>query len=317
MSILGNISFQHPLYLLLLLLIPIIGLWHYYKKPDREIRLTLPSLDALTGVSSFRGKLLFLIPLLRTLAFTCIVLALARPQLTLKEEEINAEGIDIIISMDTSSSMLDRDFRPNRIEVSKKLAAEFVTKRKHDRIGLVVFAAEAFTQCPLTTDHAVVRSFIKSLQCGMLEDGTAIGMGLASAVNRLKESEAKSRIIILLTDGLNSEGYINPETAADIAKEFGIKIYTIGIGKPGRFRNSIDEPLLRSVSEKTGGQYFRAQSESALAEIYNYIDQLEKTKVEVKTFKRYSEEFRRFLFWALIFLGLEYLLKFTILKTFP
>lgn len=317
MSILGNISFQHPLYLLLLLLIPIIGLWHYYKRPDRVISLTLPSLDALTRVSSIRGKLLFLIPLLRALAYTCIILALARPQLTLKEEEINAEGIDIIISMDTSSSMLDRDFRPNRIEVSKKLAAEFVTKRQHDRIGLVVFAAEAFTQCPLTTDHAVVRSFIKSLQCGMLEDGTAIGMGLASAVNRLKESEAKSRIIILLTDGLNSEGYINPETAADIAQEFGIKIYTIGIGKPGRFRNSIDEPLLRSVSEKTGGQYFRAQSESALAQIYDYIDQLEKTKVEVKTFKRYSEEFRRFLFWTLIFLGLEYLLKFTILKTFP
>jgi Ca-activated chloride channel family protein len=244
-------------------------------------------------------------------------LALARPQLTLKEEEVNAEGIDIIISMDTSSSMLNRDFRPNRIEASKKMAAEFVTKRKYDRIGLVVFAAEAFTQCPLTTDHAVIRSFISSLQCGMLEDGTAIGMGLASAVNRLKESEAKSKIIILLTDGLNSEGYINPDTAADIAKEFGIKIYTIGIGRAGRFKNSIDEPLLNAIAQKTGGLYYRAQSEAALSQIYDQIDQLEKTKVEINTFKRYSEEFRRFLTWGLIFLGLEYLLKYTLLKTFP
>lgn len=317
MSLFNNITFQHPLFLLLLLLIPILGLWHYFKKPELGLNLILPSLESLTRVSSIRGKFLFLLPLLKALSYSCIVLALARPQLTLKEEEVDAEGIDIIISMDTSSSMLDRDFRPNRIEVSKKLAAEFVTKRKYDRIGLVVFAAEAFTQCPLTTDHAIVRSFIKSLQCGMLEDGTAIGMGLASAVNRLKESEAKSKVIILLTDGLNSEGYINPETAADIAKEFEIKIYTIGIGRTGRFRNSIDEPLLQSVSNKTGGRYFRAKSETALAEIYDYIDQLEKTKVEINTFKRYSEEFRRFLVWGLFFLGLEFLLKNTLLKTFP
>ncbi len=317
MNLLRNISFQNPEFLLLLLLIPIIGLWYYFKKPEKNINLILPSLASLSDVSSFRGKLLFLIPLLRTLALGAIVLALARPQLTLKEEEINADGIDIIISMDTSSSMLARDFKPNRIEVSKNLAADFVSKRKYDRIGLVVFAAEAFTQCPLTTDHEVIKRFIKSLQCGMLEDGTAIGMGLASAVNRLKESKSKSKVIILLTDGLNSEGYIDPQTAADIAKEFDIKIYTIGIGRPSRFRNSIDEPLLRSVAEKTGGQYFRAQSESALAEIYDYIDQLEKTKIEISTFKRYSEEFRMFLFWALIFLAIEFFLKNTLLRTFP
>ncbi len=313
----GDIYLKNPEFLLLLLLIPIIGLVFYLKKPDRKVKMLLPSLKSLEGISSIRGKLLPLIPILRTLAFIAFVIALARPQLALKEEEITADGIDIMMAMDVSTSMLNTDFPPTRIEVSKYLAVDFISKRKYDRIGLVVFAGESFTQCPLTTDHRVVKNFIKSLQCGMLEDGTAIGMGLASAVNRLKESEVKSKIVILLTDGVNNKGYIDPQTAADIAQEFGIKIYTIGIGKGGFFGNSIDEKLLNEIAKQTGGKYFRARSEQALSDIYEYIDQLEKTEINVNSFKRYSEEYRNFFFWGLLFLALEYILKNTLLKTFP
>jgi len=313
----GDVYLKNPEFLILLLLIPIIGLIFYLKKPDRDLKMLLPSLKSLDGISSIRGKLLPLIPILRTLAFIAFVIALARPQLALKEEEITADGIDIMMAMDVSTSMLNTDFPPTRIEVSKYLAVDFISKRKYDRIGLVVFAGESFTQCPLTTDHRVVKNFIKSLQCGMLEDGTAIGMGLASAVNRLKDSEVKSKIIILLTDGVNNKGYIDPQTAADIAQEFGIKIYTIGIGKGGFFGNSIDEKLLNEIAKQTGGKYFRARSEQALLDIYEYIDKLEKTEINVNSFKRYSEEYRSFFFWGLLFLALEYILKNTILRTFP
>jgi len=313
----GDIYLKNPEFLLLFLLIPLIGLYFYFKKPDRNLKMLLPSLESLSNITSIRGKLLPLIPILRILAFSTFVIALARPQLALKEEEITAEGIDIMMAMDVSTSMLNTDFPPTRIEVSKYLAADFVSKREYDRIGLVVFAGESFTQCPLTTDHRVVKNFIKSLQCGMLEDGTAIGMGLASAVNRLKESEVESKIVILLTDGVNNKGYIDPQTAADIAQEFGIKIYTIGIGRGGFFGSSIDEKLLNAIAKQTGGRYFRAKSESALIEIYEYIDQLEKTEINVNSFKRYSEEYRNFFFWGLIFLALEFILKNTLLRTFP
>jgi Ca-activated chloride channel family protein len=263
-----------------------------------------------------------------------MVIALARPQLTLKEEEIKAEGIDIIMVMDISSSMLAQDFQPDRLQVSKAVAKEFIDKREYDRIGLVVFAGESFTQCPLTTDHRVVKDFLDGLQCGLLDDGTAIGMGLASAVNRLKDSDAKSKVVILLTDGVNNSGYIKPITAAEIAKELETKVYTIGVGSRGQALSpvsrrsdgryifgmanvEIDEALLNQIAEMTGGNYYRATDESSLMAIYDEIDKLEKTEMEITTFKRYSEEFRRFLIIGLLLFLVETLLRLSIFKTLP
>lgn len=259
---------------------------------------------------------------------------MARPQRVLKEEEIVAEGIDISLAMDLSSSMLAQDFQPNRLEVSKRVAADFVGQRQYDRIGLVVFAGEAFTQCPLTTDHLVLNEFLSKLECGILEDGTAIGMGLATAVNRLKESETKSKVVILLTDGVNNTGYQSPMLAAKIAKEYGIKVYTIGVGSIGETRApvsrrsdgkyvlglvrvEIDEALLQQIAEMTGGRYYRAVDEQSLEQIYASIDQLEKTKIEVTSFKRYSEEYYHFAFWGIVFLLFEVILRYTILRAIP
>jgi len=259
---------------------------------------------------------------------------MARPQLTLQEEEITADGVDIMMVMDLSSSMLAQDFKPDRLEVSKRVAADFVSKREHDRIGLSVFSGEAFTQCPLTTDHRVVKEFLADLRCGLLEDGTAIGMGLATAVNRLKESESKSKVVILLTDGVNNAGYIQPITASEIAREFDVKVYTIGVGSTGDAltpvsrrsdgkyifglaRVEIDEELLAQIADMTGGKYFRATSAESLERIYAEIDQLEKTEIEVTTIKRYSEEFHHFALWGLILLVLELFLRYTVFKTIP
>ena len=235
---------------------------------------------------------------------------------------------------DLSSSMLAQDFKPDRLEVSKRVAADFVEKREYDRIGLSVFSGEAFTQCPLTTDHRIVKEFLASLRCGILDDGTAIGMGLATGVNRLKESDAKSKVVILLTDGVNNAGYIKPLTASEIAREFEVKVYTIGVGSTGdaltpvsrrsdgRYifglaRVEIDEDLLQQIADMTGGKYFRATSAESLERIYAEIDQLEKTEIEVTTIKRYSEEFHRFALGGLILLLLELLLRYTVFKTIP
>jgi Ca-activated chloride channel family protein len=268
------------------------------------------------------------------LTVVTLFIAMARPQLTLQEEEITADGVDIMMVMDLSSSMLAQDFTPDRLEVSKDVAADFIDKRKYDRIGLAVFSGEAFTQCPLTTDHRILKEFLDGLQCGILQDGTAIGMGLSTAVNRLKDSEAKSKIVILLTDGDNNAGYIKPITAGEIARELDVKVYTIGIGSKGAARTPIrrrsngdyvygmsqvnfDEDLLRELSKMTGGQYFRAVSKEGLEEIYQIIDQLEKTKIDVTTIKRYSEEFYLFALLGIIFLVLEVLLRYTIFRTIP
>lgn len=329
-----NLTFANPEFFFLLLLIPIIGAYWYFRKPERDVFMKMPSLEFLEGTTSWRTILLKIIPILRTLAFSAFIIALARPQISLKEEEVKAEGIDIMLIMDLSSSMLAQDFEPDRLSVSKKVAAEFVDKRKFDRMGLAVFAGESFTQCPLTTDHRVVKDFLASLQCGMLEDGTAIGMGLASGVNRLKDSEAKSKVLILLTDGVNNAGYIQPITAAEIAKEYDVKIYTIGVGSKGNALSplsrrsdgryvfgmtkvEIDEALLSEIASMTGGKYFRATSETGLLEIYTEIDQLEKTEMEVNVFLRHTEEFRRFLLIGLILLFFEILFRFTILRTIP
>lgn len=333
-SIFSNITFLHPQFFLLLVLLPIIAYWYYRQHHYRYATLKMSSLQSVEGSTSWKGRLRALLPILRILAFLALVLALARPRELFKEEEVNAEGIDIMLVMDLSSSMLARDFQPDRLEVCKRVATEFVDKRTYDRIGLSVFAGEAFTQCPLTTDHRVVKDFLANLQCGLLEDGTAIGMGLATAVNRLKDSESKSKIVILLTDGVNNAGYVKPETAAEIAREFDVKTYTIGVGTNGDAltpvnrrsdgqymfglaRVEIDEALLEQIAEMTGGQYYRALSEQGLEDIYDEIDRLEKTEIEVTVFKRYQELFHVFVWMAMLLLVLEVLLRYTIFRAIP
>ena len=268
------------------------------------------------------------------LALCAFILALARPRLDLNEESIKAEGIDIVLTMDLSTSMGATDFPPNRLEVAKRVAIDFVRNRDYDRIGLVVYAGEAYTKAPLTVDHEIIERFLTDLEMGEIIDGTAIGTGLATAVNRLKESTAKSRIIILLTDGENNAGYHSPELAAELAKEFGIRVYTIGVGSgeqtlmpsapigQGRYRykptrGSVDEDLLEYIATTTNGRYFRAKDTKELESIYDYIDDLEKTEIETTVFKRYQEEFGRFLFIGLLLLLVELVARYTVLRTVP
>ncbi|WP_235297278.1 vWA domain-containing protein [Portibacter marinus] len=331
-GLLRNINFENPEFFLLLVAIPFLIWWQISKA--EQTSLTISSISRMDTPFSLRAAIVPFIPWFRIAALFFMIIALARPQLTLKEEEVKAEGIDIMMSIDLSTSMLTRDFNPDRISVTKEVAADFVDKREYDRIGLTVFAEESFTQCPLTTDHRIVKDFLANLQCGLLADGTAIGMGLATAVNRIKDIPSASKVIILLTDGVNNSGYITPLTAAEIAKEFGIKVYTIGVGSNknamgptsirrdgtimfGMTRGRIDEELLKEISEMTGGQYFRAADEASLAEIYDQIDRLEKTEIEVNVFRRYSEEFRFFFLIGLGLILLEVILRFTILRTIP
>ena len=334
MNIIHNIEFSSPYWLLLLAIIPLMLLYKYYSKRQEIEPMTFSTLESISGLYSWKEKAIKYLPTLRYLTLAALMLAMARPQQTLKEEVVKAEGIDIILAMDLSSSMLAKDFNPDRLTVSKEVAAKFVDKRVYDRIGLVVFAGDSFTQTPLTTDHNILKDFLANIECGMLDDGTAIGMGLATATNRLKGSKSKSKVIILLTDGVNNAGYIKPLTAAEIAEEYDMKIYTIGIGTTGAAltpvnrRNdgkfvfgmskvNIDEKLLSEISKMTGGRYFRATDEAMLNSIYDEIDQLEKTEIEVNVFKRYKDIFRIPLMLAFGLLLLEFILRQTILRTLP
>lgn len=327
-----NIEFLHPWLLLLLVLIPLLIWWKntMYKKAQSFV--PMPSLDGIKDVSSNWKIILYrLIPYLKLLVLALFILTIARPRLSLKQESINAEGIDIVLSMDVSPSMLATDFNPNRLEASKAVAKEFILNRPHDRIGLVIFSGEAFTFSPTTTDHDLLISLVNQVEAGLIANGTAIGNGLAAAVNRLKDSKSKSKIIIFLTDGVNNAGYVDPTTAMELAKEYNIKVYTIGVGSNGvaqspvgkqfgkliyrNVRVEIDEELLKKMAKSTGGKYFRAKNKEELAKIYGFIDKLEKTKIEVKVFKKYSEEFRMFLLPALLLLLLIFLLKKTLLRT--
>lgn len=329
-----NVTFLHPHWFALLLCIPLIVFWRRWRGAGHRVRLGMPSLMGLDGMRSVRTVVYPLLPVLKYLSLVFLIIALARPQRTLREEVVKAEGIDIFLVMDLSSSMLAKDFNPDRLEVSKRVAIEFVNKRPYDRIGLAVFAGESFTQCPLTSDHRVVKDFLGGLECGLLQDGTAIGMGLAAGVNRLRESEAESKVIILLTDGVNNAGYIKPMTAAEVAQEFNVKVYTIGVGSmgealapmsrrdDGRYifgmaRVEIDEDLLREISDLTGGKYFRATSAESLERIYAEIDQLEKTEMEVSVFNRYSEEYHFWLRWGFSLMLAAILLQWTIFRTIP
>ena len=317
--------FANPYYLLLLLLlVPAVG-WYVLTRRRRQATLQVSGLKALRqGKSSWKVYLEHVPFALRVAAFALIVLVLARPQSVDSWQNTSTEGIDIVVALDISTSMLAEDLKPNRLEAAKSIASSFISGRQNDNIGLVVFAGESFTQCPLTTDHAVLINLFGSIRSGMIEDGTAIGLGLANAVSRIKDSQAKSKVIILLTDGTNNRGDIDPITAAELAKTFGIRVYTIGVGSKGKapypfhtangvvYQNidvAIDEEPLQQIASMTGGVYFRATDNAKLQGIYEEIDKLEKTKMQVQEYSKRHEEFQRFGLWAMVLLLAELVLR--------
>ncbi|MBQ1858464.1 MAG: VWA domain-containing protein [Paludibacteraceae bacterium] len=324
-------TFANPGYLLLgLLLVPVLlWYWHEMRKADASVQISDTTTLA-RQPRSLRVWLLHVPFVLRVAAIALLSIALARPQLTNKWSSESTEGIDIMMALDISGTMLAEDLKPNRLEAAKDVASEFVKNRPNDQIGLVVFAGESFTQCPLTTDHAVLVNLFQSVEYGMIEDGTAIGLGLANAVNRMKDSETKSKVVILLTDGSNNRGDIAPQTAAEIAKTFGIRVYTVGVGSYGQARvpvqtpmgrqymtmdSEFDEGTLRRIAETTGGQYFRATDNNSLKQIYEQIDQLEKTKLRVREYSKHTENFMPYLIAALACLLLEVILRYFVLRT--
>ena len=334
MRLWNNVIIHDPWWLLLLALIPLAIWWRAHLRQQHGTSAIEMPLTALPLKKSWRMVLYACIEPLFWVSIGLMIIAMARPQSEHSEEVVKGEGIDIFLVMDLSSSMLARDFEPDRLSVSKKVAVDFVSHRTYDRIGLAVFAGESYTQCPLTNDHDVLNEYLEGLECGALEDGTAIGMGLAAAVNRLKDSEAKSKVVVLLTDGVNNAGYIRPSTAAGLAKEFGIKVYTIGVGSYGQALSpvrrrangdymfgianvEIDEDLLRQIAEETGGKYYRAVSEESLQEVYNEIDRLEKTEVEIIVYKRYQELYYWPLVAGVLLLSLLFMLRSTLVRTLP
>ena len=329
---LRNITFGEPGFLYLLALILLLIIWKTTKGKRQQASLAVSSTSGIKNISSWKNSFQNIPFVLRLLALTCIILALARPQTSNDEQQTEGEGIDIILCIDVSGSMTAQDFTPNRLEAAKQVAENFIDQRTTDRIGIVIFSGESFTQCPLTTDHTVLKLQIEQIRNGLLEDGTAIGSGLATSVDRLRGSKAKSKIIILLTDGVNNGGLIDPSTAKEIAKAYRIKVYTVGVGTDGyaptpvstpmgiviqNEKVAIDEKLLQSISSETGGSYFRAKDNQALKNIYAEIDKMEKSKVEITTYHRYTEKFYPLILAALAFLLLEVILKFTIFKKFP
>jgi Ca-activated chloride channel homolog len=329
----SNIQFAHPAYFYLLLLIPAALIWYIYRHNRVQGDLQIPEISPFAKIRKGPRVIFRHVPfILRLFIFSLLIVVLARPQSTNKWENETIEGIDIMLVLDVSNSMLAADFSPNRIEAAKDMANDFVLGRTNDRIGLVLFGGESFTQCPLTTDHAVLLNLLRDVNVGMIEDeSTAIGLGLANAVKRLKDSNARSRVIILATDGQNNAGSIDPLTAAEIAKTFGIRVYTIGVGTYGmapyptrnvfgdivyrQFKVEIDEPMLKQIAVMTKGEYFRATNNNKLKEIYARIDKLEKTKIDVKKYARKHEEYKRFAMAALVLLVLEILLRNTVLRT--
>ncbi len=326
--------FEDPLFLLLLGFVPVLGWWYVARGRRRRGTLTHPDVAGLGRAAGGEGRWLQHVPaVLRGLALVCLIVAFARPQTGVTGENVIAEGIDIVLALDVSSSMLAEDLAPNRIEAAKAVAADFAAGRENDRIGLVIFAGKAFTQAPLTLDYSVVTSLLAELEVGMIEDGTAVGMGLATAVKRLQASEAASKVVVLLTDGRNNRGEIDPVTAAQAAQALGVRVYTIGAGSRGvarvpvtdRFggrryvttRVDVDEPSLRATAETTGGRYYRATDRESLEAIYEEIDQLETTEMQVENFTRYGERFHMPLLAGLLLLLAEAALGRTWLRTLP
>ncbi|HUL43155.1 MAG TPA: VWA domain-containing protein [Bacteroidota bacterium] len=326
-------TFANPEFFILLICVPVFIYWYWKRNAAQIVELQVPTVQVFHSIPrSWRQRFRHLLFVFRLLAFILLTVALARPQSTSKGENVNTEGIDIVLATDISGSMLAEDFKPNRIEAAKRVATEFIDGRPNDRIGLVIFSGESFTQCPLTLDHSVVKTLLSQVHSGMIEDGTAIGMGLATAINRLQESKAKSRVIILLTDGVNNMGSIDPLTAAGIAQTFGIRVYTIGVGAMGmapypvqtpfgiQYQNipaEIDEALLQKIADQTGGKYFRATDNRTLKTIYDEIDRLEKTKIQVTQFQNHKEEYYGAAMFAGFFLLLEVALAQTLFRKIP
>lgn len=330
---LENISFANPEFFWLLLLLPLAILWYFFKRKEQSASLKISSLKGFSS-ASILPKLKPLLNIFRVLALAAIIVAMARPQTEdISTRTKTTKGIDIVMAIDVSSSMLARDLKPNRLSALKEVAADFIRQRPNDRIGLVAYAGEAFTKTPITSDKSIVLNSLREITYGQLNDGTAIGMGLATSVNRLKESKAISKIIILLTDGVNNSGFIEPQTAADLAVEYGIKSYTIGLGTNGNalspiaynadgsFRYGmrqveIDEKLLQEIANATGGKYFRATDNEKLEAIYEEINKLEKTEIEEFKYYKYEEKFRSWVLLAGALLLLEWVFRNTLFRSF-
>lgn len=325
--------FEYPK-LLWLLVVPALLVLHYIylelaqRHPHLRVSTSIPWLVKKTPIASSVRHIPFI---LRILALSLIVVAISRPRSSEIIEKIDAEGIDIVLAMDVSTSMLARDFTPDRISASKDIAIEFIAQRPTDRMGIVVFAGESYTQCPLTTDRAALINMMKEVETGLIDDGTAIGNGLATAIARMKDSDAKSRVVILLTDGVNNSGEVSPQMAVEIAKTYGIRVYTIGVGREGmapypvmtpwgvEVRNlevEIDEELLKEIADETGGRYFRANDNTKLAEIYNEINQMEKARTTVDSFPVYKELFGAYALWALLAILAELILNWFVIRRF-
>ena len=322
---------MQPYFFGLLLLLPVMIYW-YIRNNRKQVASVLLSTNHIEGLSSWKTSFRHLPFILRMLSIALIIVALAKPQVREDRQHVEGEGIDIMLSIDVSGSMTAQDFQPNRLEAAKAVAIDFINQRPSDRIGVVIFAEESFTQCPLTTDKQVLISAVRNIRNGLLVSGTAIGSGLATAVDRLRGSKTKSKVIVLLTDGENNGGLIDPASALDIALTYGIKVYTIGVGTDGfapqpvmteagvvikNQKVSIDEKLLTEIASKTGGRYFRAKDNQALGQIYEHINQLERSKVEITKTTKYKDKFYPLIALALIFLILEIIFRYLILRKFP
>ncbi len=327
-----NIVFANPEFFWLLLLLPLMLLWYWFWNKKSQANVTFSTTIAFKKTKSWSDALYHLLFVLRMIAIALIVVALARPQTHSENAKTKiTDGIDIVMAIDVSASMLSQDLKPNRFEALKKVASQFVKDRPNDRIGLVIYAGESYTKTPVTTDKSIILNALSEITYGQIEDGTAIGMGLATAVNRLKESKAKSRVIILLTDGVNNTGFIDPQTAAELAAEYGIKVYTVGIGTNGMALSpyalnadgsiiyrmqqvDIDEPLMKKIAQVTKGRYFRATNNQKLQQIYDEINQMETTKIEEFKYTEVDEKFRWWVFVAGVLLLLEFVLRHTLLR---
>jgi Ca-activated chloride channel family protein len=328
----SNIHFAKPWFFALFAVLPLLIYFYLWPPFRTQGTMLVSGIKAFGKGRSWKTMLRHFLFIFRMLTISCIIIALARPQTGSEQQLTSGEGIDIVFCLDISGSMLAQDFNPSRMEAAKQVASEFIDRRPTDRMGLVIFAGESFTMCPLTTDHAVLKSQLYNVQSGLLEDGTAIGSGLATGVERLRSSVSKSKVIILLTDGENNGGSIDPNSAREIAKSYGVRVYTVGMGTEGfapvpvqtasgvimqREKVSIDEKLLTQIANETGGKYYRATDNESLDSIYKEIDRLEKSKFEVTTFTHYTEKFFPFVLAAVLFLVLEWILRFTLFRKFP
>ncbi len=330
---LSNYSYANPELFWIFLVIPILVFYYFLKHRSTRLYISIPFSDIDHEIKpTWKERLIHLPFIIRIISFILIIFILARPRSSSVGSEVNTEGIDIVLAIDISASMLAEDFKPNRIEAAKNVAKDFILSRKNDRIGLVIFSGESYTQCPTTTDHNVLLNTLTAVKSGMLEDGTAIGEGLATAVSRLKDSDSKSKVVILLTDGVNNLGSVSPETAGDIAKSFGIRVYSVGVGTNGlapypvqtpfgkeyqRLPVQIDEVILKKIAATTDGKYFRATNNTQLTEVYSEIDKMEKTKIRVEEWRSYTDMFKPFLLLTIFLLGFELLFQHLILRRIP